>query len=404
MTRVSLRDKVMLGVVAVLFAALDLALFAAGPHTTGWAGPYAGITLLLIGDFSLLLLPRLPRAVTWYFIAVSGAILVSDKLSPGLLSPEHPLTLMTVPIASTIVCGNLVRLLPRREALTLAGILAVLASRPWEPRWDTLPFGLLATVTPVAISLYVQARAQLVQSLRDRAERAERERELLAERARAEERRRLAGEMHDVVTHRLSLMVLHAGALGVSTKDSKVAESAEEIRTAGREALQELRDLVGVLRGEGELPGRRAEADAPDPARLIAESRAAGMQVEYFVDGPADRISPTVGRTAYRVVQEALTNIRKHAPGARVRIELHYGEDGLRLRVHNGAPTARPDPALAGTGSGSGLLGLRQRVDLIGGSLAAGPEDGGGYRVDAILPAYVPTAEGARHDSGGRRR
>ncbi|GAB2969906.1 two-component sensor histidine kinase [Amycolatopsis acidiphila] len=390
---------VILTVLALLFAALDLTLYEAGSEH------HAGIVPLLVGDLSLLLVLRTPRLVAWYFIAVSLAILASDELAPGLLSPVHPLTLMTVPPAVAVVSGNLVRTLRRPEALLYIGVLAVLASRPWEPRWDTLPFGLLATITPAALSLYTVARKQLLQSLRDRAERAEREQRLIAGQARAEERRRLAAEMHDVVTHRLSLMVLHAGALGVSTKDPGVSSAAEDIRTAGAEALRELRDLVGVLQGDGEGEGRTREpAPAPDPGTLVTESEAAGMRIDYVVDGAAGTVSPTVGRTAYRVLQEALTNVRKHAPGAWVRVELSYTGDGVHLRVENGAATREPDPALAPTGGGAGLLGLRQRVDLVGGRLRAAPEPGGGFRVDAILPAYVPTAGSAGHDPGGRRR
>jgi signal transduction histidine kinase len=128
------------------------------------------------------------------------------------------------------------------------------------------------------------------------------------------------------------------------------------------------------------------------------------MSVEFRTDGDADGVSPTVGRTAYRVVQEALTNVRKHAPGAEVCVELRYRQDGLRIEVRNSAATEPADPVLAHSGSGAGLHGLRQRVELIGGSLRGRPVPGGGYRLDAILPAYVPTAESPVHDSGGRGR
>ncbi|WP_158893758.1 histidine kinase [Amycolatopsis anabasis] len=402
----SRREALSLVIAALFFAALDTGLHLIGPQSTGWAGPHAGLFLQLAADATLPLLFRFPRFVAGCAIAAALAMLASDVFAPGLLMPVNPLTLSTVPSITPILTANLVRATDRTQALVLVGVLAVLASRPWNPTWNTTPAGLLTTAVPALWMLYLQARRQLVQSLRDRAERAERERELLAEQARAEERRRLAAEMHDVVTHRLSLMVLHAGALGVTSPDPSVRAAAEDIRTAGTQALDELRDLVGVLRG-AQTEIEQAAADrpnVPDPATLIAESSAAGMSVEYTVDGDADQISPTVARTAYRVVQEALTNARKHAPGARVEVELRYRADGLRVQVRNTAPTRPPDPALAGSGSGAGLLGLRQRIELIGGSLHASPVPGGGYRLNAILPAYVPTAESAGHGSGDRRR
>jgi signal transduction histidine kinase len=395
-------DLLILVWVAFGFGALDATLYSLGTPAQ------AGMIMQLTVDASLVLLLRFPGFVTGYAIAVSVAMLASEQLAPGLLVPLHPVSLMTVPAATPVITANLPRLMERRRALLLVGMLALLASRPWAPSWSILPFGLLSTAVPALAALYFEARKQLVQSLRDRAERAEREQELLAERARAEERRRLAAEMHDVVTHRLSLIVLHAGAMRVTSPGADVRAAADEIRAAGTQALDELRDLVGVLRDEtsdrpreDRVPDR---ANAPDPESLITESRSTGMSVEFRTDGDADGVSPTVGRTAYRVVQEALTNVRKHAPGAEVRVELRYRQDGLRIEVRNSAATEPADPVLAHSGSGAGLHGLRQRVELIGGSLRGRPVPGGGYRLDAILPAYVPTAESPVHDSGGRGR
>jgi len=235
--------------------------------------------------------------------------------------------------------------------------------------------------------LYLGARRRLVQALTDRAERAERERELLAEQARADERTRLAGEMHDVVTHRLNLMVLHAGALRVAAKDDGVRKAADELRTAGCQALAELRDLVGVLRS-----GRTARIPdvLPDHlSSLVADSASTGLAVTLTEHGDADTVSPAVRRTMYRVVQESLTNVHKHAPGAETEITIHCGPNSVRAVIRNTAPPAAPDAALPA--SGSGLLGLRGRVEMVGGTLTAGPTDDGGFEVDAVLPAFVPT-------------
>ncbi|MER6901990.1 histidine kinase dimerization/phosphoacceptor domain-containing protein, partial [Amycolatopsis sp. NPDC000740] len=253
-------DWLWLGGAALAFACLDFGLFLAAGPTTGFLGPYATLVLELVCDASLLLLARFPNAVAGLLIVASLAMLASDLFSPGLLVPTRQPTLMTVPTITPIVLAQLVRQLDRRRLLWIAGFLALLATRPWNPAWNTTPFGLLSTALPVAVSLYFEARRQLLSSLRDRAERAEREQHLLAEQALAAERRRLASEMHDVVTHRLSLMVLHAGALGVTSPDPAVKSAAEDIRREGAHALDELRDLVGVLRN-----GTGIEPPVPNP-------------------------------------------------------------------------------------------------------------------------------------------
>lgn len=278
----------------------------------------------------------------------------------------------------------------------LIGALALVAFRPWTlPGTDPIVAAGVWTVLPSILGLYIAARRRLVHALQERAERAEREQRLLAEQARAEERARLAVEMHDVVTHRVSLMVLQAGALGVASADPSVRQAAEELRGSGAEALAELRDLVGVLRrgeddqqpGRGDGPPERV----PDLAELVAQSEAIGVQVDFTAEGEPELVTPAVARTAYRVVQEALTNVHKHAAGASVKVRAVYGDDRLRLTIRNTAPVGPAE--LAGSGAGVGLRGLRQRVELVGGTFHAGPVEGGGFEVDAILPGYVPTVE-----------
>jgi signal transduction histidine kinase len=184
-----------------------------------------------------------------------------------------------------------------------------------------------------------------------------------------------------------------------------VRTASEDIRREGALALDELRELVGVLRNGTEAGARTLSPEQPgDPALLVEESRSVGVTTALSVDGDPAQVSPTVARTAYRLVQEALTNVRKHAPGASATVELRYHPGGLDIAVGNTAAAGPPDPALAGSGSGAGLAGLRQRVELVGGRFDAGPVAGGGYRVGAILPAYVPTAEGTQSDPGARGR
>ncbi|WP_087095862.1 sensor histidine kinase [Nocardiopsis sp. JB363] len=170
-------------------------------------------------------------------------------------------------------------------------------------------------------ALYLSTHRRLVEALGERAERAENEQHLRTERARAEERARLANEMHDIVTHRVSLIVLQAGALRVTATDDAVRSAAEEMRGTGYRALGELRDLTGVLsQGHGLEP-----LTDPDPRALVEDTRRTGTPVELETKGDPSSASPLVAATLYRLLQESLTNAHKHAPGSRVSIQLSYG-------------------------------------------------------------------------------
>lgn len=283
--------------------------------------------------------------------------------------------------------------------------LVVLGSHTWDapPNSPWLLQSLIFTLGPALLGMYMAARRRLLRSLVERADRAEREQRLLAEQARIDERARLAAEMHDVATHRVSLMVLRAGALLMTADSEATRQAADELRAAGSQALNELRDLVGILRDSatGSDNGHPTAATAlsstdqpvpiPDLSALLAESQSVGVPVAYVEDGEPMLVSPVVGRTAYRVVQEALTNVRKHAPGASARIHLQDCGGRVSLTIHNTSPTGSADPALAAGRSGTGLLGLRQRVELIEGTLEAGPAPDGGFDLAATLPAHAPT-------------
>jgi signal transduction histidine kinase len=186
--------------------------------------------------------------------------------------------------------------------------------------------------------------------------------------------------------------VLQAGALGITATDAATRQAAEELRAAGVQALDELRDLVGILRTEPE------DDQAPPSsglAELVAESTAVGTPAELVEQGDPALASPVVGRTAYRIVREALTNVRKHAPGAHVVVRVSYDESQIRLSVRNTAAAAPPDRSLAATGSGVGLASLRQRIDLVHGTLHAAGMPDGGFCLEATMPSYVRTAEPA---------
>jgi signal transduction histidine kinase len=187
--------------------------------------------------------------------------------------------------------------------------------------------------------------------------------------------------MHDVVAHRVSLMVLHAGALEVNSPDEHTAAAAALIRTTGREALADLRDVLGVLRSpDAALQPQPVLADLD---ALIEQSRAVGIQVGRRDEGEARPLAAAVQRAAYRVVQEALTNVHKHAVDAATDVVLRYLPGAFEVTVRNATPVQPPGSLPA---SGLGLAGLRERVELLGGEFDALRRIDGGFVVTARLP------------------
>ncbi|SFS51331.1 sensor histidine kinase [Saccharopolyspora flava] len=335
---------------------------------------------------------RYPMALLWpvAVISVAQALLIAFGPGPFLQInlPSDPWAPGLTPLV--VYAAVVYQRRARWLMWVLIGFVTLVCLRPWTfPDTDTVLGGALWSIVPVLLGLSALG-------LRDRAERAEREQELRAEQARADERARLAVEMHDVVTHRINLMVLQAGALAVAGEDPAVRRAAEELRASGSQALTELRDLVGVLRrSETEPQDHRADppASLPDLDELVAQSEAVGMSVRFTVDGRPGPVTSAVARTAYRVVQEGLTNAHKHAPGAHVDVRVLHSDDRVRVLVRNTATAGPREPN--DSGGGVGLLGLQQRVELVGGTFRAEPVDGGGFEVEAILPGYVPTEESA---------
>ena len=261
------------------------------------------------------------------------------------------------------------------------------------PLWVAAGFVSAVYAGLVAWGMVVRSRRQLVLSLRERVERAEGEQRLRADQARAAERARIAREMHDVVAHRVTLVALHAGALEMrpDLPPAEIARTAELIRTTARAALEELRSVVGVLRNPGDADEAAPQAPQPalvDIARLVEESRRAGMRVELTLEAPDPAPGP-LGRDAYRIVQEALTNVAKHASGAVTEVAVTGAPgDGLAIRVRNRLPAAAVRSWLPG--AGAGLLGLAERVELAGGTLRHGRTDDGDFEVAADLLWPVP--------------
>jgi signal transduction histidine kinase len=356
--------------------------------------PLGGLTIAAQILLALCLMFRRVAPVTVLLVALAATAataLAAGALVPGDLDrTAMPWVPPAVPFAVYAAVTY-----ARRRLLIWAPIVAVamLASHWWDapPNSPWTLQGLLLVGGPSLLGMYVGARRRALLALTERAERAEREQHLLAEQARADERARLAAEMHDVVSHRVTLMVLQAGALRVRAGDETTRTAAEELRVTGCQALEELRDVIGLLRrsavgGDDEDPAE--VTPLPGLAGLIAESESVGLPVE--LDAAQVEVSPVVGRTAYRIVQEALTNVRKHAPGARITVRVRSRTGGVLIAVRNTPPARAPDGALAAAGSGTGLAGLRERVALIGGTLRAGPSGDGGFEVEATLPSYVP--------------
>ena len=290
---------------------------------------------------------------------------------------------------------------PARVTVTV-GVLSLLAAPAYAalrpeagvPAAVVVFLGAAVSLAVIGWGLFVRHRRQLVLSLRERAARAESEARLRAEQAQHAAREQIAREMHDVLGHRLSLLSVHAGALEyrIDAPADEIARAAGVVRESAHQALQDLREVIGVLRAPvGELP----QPTLADVGELVADSDRAGMHVLLCTEAVGDPPA-SVGRTAYRIVQEGLTNARKHAPGADVRVTLAGAPDqGLTVEVRTSAAvkavrgaavpgTAVPGAAVPGTGQG--LIGLAERASLAGGRLEHGPTAGGGFVLSAWLP------------------
>ncbi|MFD2686553.1 sensor histidine kinase [Streptomyces phyllanthi] len=283
-----------------------------------------------------------------------------------------------------------------RRLLAVCAVLFALASAaPWplddltahDRAWTLVYFfyTLATAAAPVLLGQLVQARGDLARRLVEIEEAREHERLLHSQAVLARERAQLAREMHDVVSHQVSLIAVQAGALQVAAKDPDVREGARTIRSLSVDTLDELRHMVTLLRASGgpatELTPQPTLADLH---RLVTTS---GIDTELSGELPPD-ISTPAQRAVYRTVQEALTNVRKHAPGATAAVRLwHAAETGtFGVTVTNTSPTR---PSLPLPGSHQGLIGLKERAELLGGTFESGPTGGGGYEVTLRIPAHA---------------
>ncbi|WP_307678229.1 sensor histidine kinase [Streptomyces sp. V4I2] len=354
----------------------------------------------LVGADAVTSNPNVPHALAvfdqWLGALACAAIWLRRRWPVGLAVATIPVGMVsdTAGGACMIALFTLAVHRPFRYVAWVGGInFALLPVYFWLRPDPELQFGmavaifLLLTAAVVGWGLVVRSQRQLMLSLRDRVRRAETEARLRAEQAQRLAREAIAREMHDVLAHRLTLLSVHAGALEFrpDAPHEEVARAAGVIRESAHEALQDLREIIGVLR-----TGDSDDAGRPQPTlaaldMLVAESREAGMKVTLdsrVTD--ADTVPASVGRTAYRIAQEGLTNARKHAPGAEVTVSVSGAPgEGLTMSVRNPPPDGEVPHV---PGSGQGLIGLTERATLAGGRLEHGPEANGGFGVRAWLP------------------
>lgn len=338
---------------------------------------------------------RLLALPTWAYmlaqVVAAVALLARRRSAVPVALANAALCLITPTQASIVAAYSLGAQEPDRRRGGGAFLLLLGAWLIGAKVWllDDWLSGPLVLTLAMTVGMYIASRRNLLDALADRAARAEREQELLARQAVADERSRIASDMHDLVTNRLSMMVLQAGALRVATSDDGTRSAAEAIRAAGVQALDELRELVGSVRFADDSEGSSA---ATSPRELVAVAQRSGLDVELEERGRAEWMSPTVARAVGRVLQEALTNAAKHAAGASVSVRLRHTPQGSSVEVLSSGEGA-PDRELADSGSGSGIGGLRARVAAVGGTLVAGPTDDGGFRIAADIPALADNEE-----------
>ncbi|MFF5013470.1 sensor histidine kinase [Streptomyces sp. NPDC001165] len=376
-----------------------------------------GIVFGLIAGSVLLVRRKWPIAVVLVAIAITPAqmgFLMGIVGLYTLAAAELPRRII-VALAGMSLLGTMIVTFVRVRQDMARGDLTL---GDWFVPFASITTSLGLTAPPVLLGLYVGARRRLMESLRERADSLERELQLLAERAeeraewaRNEERTRIAREMHDVVAHRVSLMVVHAAALqAVARKDpEKAVRNAALVGDMGRQALTELREMLGVLRaGDGaqrraasvplaavgvaaaEAAAEEAVGDGPcleELEELVGQSAAAGMVVDLSVEGEVRVYAAEVEQTAYRVVQEALTNVHKHAAGAKTYVRLAHRGAEIAMQVENEPPEPGSASAARLPSGGNGLVGMRERVVALGGVFVSGPTDAGGFRVSAVIPA-----------------
>jgi signal transduction histidine kinase len=334
-----------------------------------------------------------PLALRTRFPLGAWAFSAAALIGTGLTLPPRSLGGQPVPVAGVLVyglCLYAVTVRCRPRIVVAAAAVTVAGSAFIDP--GVIPQAVFLTAVPILLGVVVRVRRSGERQL------AEQERRHSGERALLEERQRIARELHDVVAHHMSVIAIQAEAAPYKTADPppELVESFGEIRASALAGLTELRRVLGVLRTGGQdttpQPGL-ADLDA-----LLDSARSGGVSVTVTCSGNPVTLPEGVDLSAYRIVQEALSNAMRHAPGSHVRLHLAYRPDGLALEISNDAPASNGAPVLvpSGTraaGGGHGLIGMRERATMLGGSLNAGATGDGGFRVAAVLPLDHPEEE-----------
>jgi signal transduction histidine kinase len=377
----------------LLDAGLALAILLLGGSMIG--GPRGGWLLAIVAAVAMVVpLVFRRRHPTGAFIAAAaiGALQV---------------VLVKRPVASDVsilvLLYTLAAYRPRRISLSglavcLAG--ATVAIARWAPDRvlsnpallsEVFLFFAVPTVLAWVLGDSVRYRRGYYQALEERAARLERERDAQAQIAAAAERARIAREMHDVIAHNVSVMVVQAdgAAFALDAQPERAREALGAISRTGRQALIEMRRLLGVLRTADDAAELAPQPGISQVGDLLEQARGSGLPVAFTVEGLPRELPPGADLAAYRVIQESLTNTRKHGgPAASASVTVRYCEDGLMLCI---ADDGRGAAAVAEPG-GHGLTGMRERVELYGGTVRSGPRPGGGYQVTATLPFTEPAA------------
>ncbi|GIH90138.1 two-component sensor histidine kinase [Planobispora siamensis] len=369
-----------------------------------WLAPFVLTCLLALWSYSTMPVFDPAAPVFWWYIGLGFVLTI-----PLLLRRQRPLEVFAAVSLISFVqwCfglepnpANLAVLIamyavaayrPLRWAVA-AGLVAELGLAlsfgriPTEPDFETWASTSVFVVAIWIAGIYANTRRRYLEGLEERAERAERERDQQARLAAAAERARIARELHDVVAHNVSVIIVQADGAGYAIdRDPEQARRAvQAISVTGRRALAEMRRMVGVLRAdEGGAEDYAPQPGLPELEDLIARVRSSGLPVEMRVTGEPQELPEGEQLTVYRIVQEALTNTLKHGgPGTRASVEMEYGVRELVVRVSD---DGRGAAALRRPG-GHGLVGMRERAAMFGGTVEAGPRPGGGFEVVAHLP------------------
>jgi len=322
---------------------------------------------------------------------VATLVAVETAFAPLLVvgGATHAPSGIALAVAMFTVAARFPRSLSLRAAAGLATVntlilLGMLAASRIDAATE-IPFVLAISAGSWALGDNIGTRRAYLAALEERAARLEREQRREAERAVIDERARIARELHDVVAHHVSAIAVQAGAAEelAEAEPSRARDALRQIQGAAREALAEMRTLVGVLRNEEDAASLGPQPGLAQVDRLASQTRSSGLDVRVRIEGSARSLPAAVDLSAFRILQEALTNTLRHARAAHADVVVRYGDEDVELLVSDDGHPVAPSPDQEG---GRGLVGMRERVALFGGRLEAGPAPSGGFRVHAVLP------------------